>query len=146
MSRGNFKHGLRSTSTYNRWNAMKQRCLNPNNASYHRYGGRGISVCERWLKFENFFQDMGIAPDGMMIERIDNSKGYSPENCRWATFVDQCRNRRSNRLITAFGKTMMLSEWAEHFRIPMKNLWYRLNSGWDVEDALKHGKMKNQYG
>ncbi len=141
----NRSHGMRDTVTYNCWASMKNRCLNPNDESYHRYGGRGIKICERWMMFENFFEDMGERPKGMTIERINNNQGYSKDNCKWATVQEQCRNRRSNRWIEAFGKRMLLSDLAIQQKIPMKNLWYRLNAGWDVEEALRRGKCKNQY-
>ncbi|MCK5015416.1 MAG: AP2 domain-containing protein [Candidatus Omnitrophica bacterium] len=88
-------HGMRNTSEYKVWLDIRQRCNNPNNKSYVNYGGRGITVCEKWLKFENFFEDMGNRPDGLTIERIDNDKGYYKENCKWATYSEQGRNKRS---------------------------------------------------
>jgi hypothetical protein len=85
----------RKSRTYNSWAAMKERCLNPHNSKYSEYGGRGISVCERWMQFKNFLQDMGKRPRGKTLDRIDPDGGYSPDNCRWSTAKQQrCNQRR----------------------------------------------------
>lgn len=93
----NKTHGMSYTRTYRSWIKMKERCLNPNHDHYHRYGGRGIKICDRWLlSFENFLEDMGDRPEDRSLDRIDNNNGYEKNNCRWATRIEQNINRGYN--------------------------------------------------
>jgi hypothetical protein len=116
---------------------MKSRCNNPKMKNYHLYGARGITVCERWMfSFEAFLEDMGKKPEGYSLERIDNEKGYTPENCKWATYTDQCRNRRSTRRVVFEGKEILLPVLAEKFSISLTKLRQRLDRGWSPERAV----------
>ena len=94
----NTTHGRCETPAYRSWKSIKNRCINPKATGYKYWGGRGIKVCERWYKFENFYIDMGDRPEGMSIDRIDNDGNYEPGNCRWATRIEQNQNTRSNRI------------------------------------------------
>ena len=129
-------HKMSYTSTYKTWESMKQRCLNPKYTGYKNYGGRGIKVCDRWLKFENFYKDIGKRPNNRTIDRIDNNKGYYKENCRWANKTTQVNNRRDNRLIKYKGETKTLPEWARFYEINLNTLKWRIYSGWEVEKAF----------
>lgn len=131
-------HGGTGTPEYVVWCKMKERCDNPRATRYDLYGGRGIKVCERWASsFPNFLADMGPRPSRHhSIDRIDVNGGYYPENCRWATRVEQARNTRSNRLIEFRGETKTLTEWAELIGLGVSTLSLRLSAGWSIEDAL----------
>ncbi len=137
---GQLTHGMSKTRIYSIWCSMRKRCENPKATYYDDYGGRGISVCERWLTFENFHADMGDPPDGLTLDRTDNDKGYSPENCRWATRLDQSRNRRGRCSIAAFGKEMILAEWAQETGLKENTIRGRMRAGWSIERALSKPK------
>lgn len=128
---------------------MWARCTNPKNDSYADYGAKGITVCDRWLKFENFIADMGKRPSaGYSIDRENNAKGYTPGNCRWATAVQQNRNRPSvNVNLTLGGKTQCVAAWAKELGVSKHMLHGRINAGWSVERALtiRPRKQKNSY-
>jgi hypothetical protein len=131
-------HGMSYTPTYASWDAMRDRCTNPKATGYENYGGRGIALCERWRDFRNFYADMGDRPPGTTIERIDNNGNYEPGNCRWATNTEQSRNRRSNRVVAAFGESKPVSAWIEDSRcaVSMNALIWRLEDGWETEVAI----------
>lgn len=136
-------HGREGTSTYNIWAGLIQRCTNPHNREYPRYGGRGIAVCERWLKsFSDFLSDMGEKPAGKSIDRIDNDGNYEPGNCRWATRKEQQRNRSTTAMLTYRGKTLPMAAWAEKLGIKRKILERRIRDGWPLEKAFS----KHRYG
>lgn len=115
---------------------MKQRCLNPNNASFAHYGGRGITVCDQWREdFTAFLADMGQPPPGMWLDRRDNHGPYSKENCRWATPREQNQNRRGNRFVEWRGERLCIHEWGRRTGLG-QNISHRLRCGWSVERAL----------
>jgi len=133
---GGAKRGKR-LKIYAVWGAMIQRCTNPNNRQWKNYGNRGITVCERWMKFENFLEDMGKPPGhGYSIERKDNNGNYCKENCIWATRKEQNRNKRDNHLITFGGKTQCLTDWAEEIGIKQETILKRFRISWSIEKAL----------
>jgi len=131
------KHGGKGTRTYRIWQAMKNRCRNPNMVSYARYGGRGITVCPEWEKFENFLADMGECSDGMSIDRIENDKGYMPSNCRWATREEQASNTSKNIIIEHNGKSMTRTQWERELGLGATTLRSRFRSGMSLEKALQ---------
>lgn len=118
------------------WQAMIGRCHRPAHSAFRHYGARGISVCERWRVFENFYADMGDPPRGLTIERKDNNLGYSLDNCIWATMQEQNRNRRSTRWLEFDGKRMIMKDWAAHIGIAPTALARRLDCGWSIQRAL----------
>lgn len=129
-------HGMTNTPTYHVWRQIKQRCLNPKNARYADYGGRGITVCKRWSdSFSAFVSDMGEAPRGMSIDRVDNDRGYEPGNCRWATYSEQNSNYRRNVMVTFGGETMCMQAWARRLGIGWNALRNRLKR-WPKDRAL----------
>lgn len=140
-TRGWFKHGHAPSGhpsrEYRTWTSMKHRCNNPHDKCWASYGGKGIVVCDRWENsFNNFLEDMGPCPDGMQIDRIDNSKGYEPSNCRWTSGKINCNNKRNNHTLTFCGETHTVTEWARIRNIPVPTLFSRIYLGWSVSDAL----------
>jgi hypothetical protein len=132
------KRSVRESShEYWVWNAMVQRCTNPNNRGYMNYGGRGITVHPDWLKFKGFYRDMGVRPGkGFSIERMDNDKGYEPDNCLWVTRAEQNRNKRNNVLIAFNGENKCLPEWGREKGISPTTIKQRLSKGWSIERSL----------
>lgn len=137
------RNGLSTSPTYRTWSAMIQRCYDSGVAHYQRYGARGIEVCDEWRNsFESFLSDMGERPEGLTLDRIDSSKGYTPQNCRWATPKEQSRG--NSHLISAFGKEMSLIDWQHETGIRWTTLRKRIiDLKWDPEKALT--KEVNKY-
>lgn len=140
-TRGNYRHGGTTQTTkspeYITWSAMRNRCKNPRNERYFRYGGRGISVCDRWGDFAVFLADMGPRPSlDHTIDRIDNDGNYEPCNCRWMTRREQNSNQRHTRRLTAFGRTQSMSAWAREIGITRESLRDRIAKGMPIEDAI----------
>jgi hypothetical protein len=128
-------HGLTNSKSYRSWRAMKDRCSNKKHPAYQRYSN--IKIDEKWLIFQNFYDDMGDRPIGKTLDRIDNLKGYYKENCRWATYKEQGMNRCDNRILEFNGKSMTIMEWSEKLKINYSTLSMRINnSKWSVEKAL----------
>lgn len=139
-------HNATGTKTYLIWAAMLNRCRNKNVKEYPNYGGRGITVCERWYSFENFLADMGEQPAGLQIDRTDNNGNYSQENCRWVNRSENCNNRRNNKLIEHNGVTKTLSQTARDAGMAPQILGKRLFRGWDIEKALTQPVRKSING
>lgn len=130
-------HGLSQTPEYEVWSNMKRRCQEESNKAWKDYGGRGITVCDRWMDFTLFYSDIGPRPTPKhTLGRINNGAGYSPSNCRWETKTAQNNNTRSNRFLTFGGKTMTVSEWGRHVGVSSGLIFCRLRLGWSDERAV----------
>lgn len=131
----NTRHGMTNTKTWKAWSSMLERCTNEKSPSFHRYGARGIGVCERWKDFANFLEDMGHKPAGKSIDRIDNDGNYEPNNCRWADAKTQSRNRSSSVVVTLNGEKVLSVELADALGTTPATVTRRLRAGWSVERA-----------
>lgn len=133
---GHRRRGSMRSPTLISWENMHHRCRRPGHKSYKKYGGAGISICERWFMFANFLADMGERPKGTTLDRIDGTKGYEPANCRWATPKEQTNNLRTNRKVTLNGRTMNLKQWAEELGVSHQTLRHRLAAGWTHDQII----------
>lgn len=138
---GNMKRG-NGTKTYNTWRGMIARCEDPLNKRYDNYHGKGIEVCEEWHDFSVFLGDMGERPKGLTLDRIDNTKGYYKDNCRWATLSEQANNRSNNNLQTSNGKTMTIMQWSKYLGVHRNTLSNRMKQGWDFDAVVKYYESK----
>lgn len=131
------RHNMSGSSEYSSWESMKARCLNPKNRFYSNYGGRGIKVCERWMNFKNFLQDMGNKPSSdYTIDRIDVNGDYCPENCRWSDRHTQDRNRRTNIKFEINGEVKILMDIAKEHGLHQQTIKSRVSKGMTIEEAI----------
>ena len=138
MAALNKSHGMSSSKEFRSWMKAKDRCFNPKHPAYEKYGGRGIVMCDEWRNsFTAFYEYMGDCPRTYTLDRIDNSKGYEPGNCRWASKKEQAMNSCWPKLVTIDGVTKNLSEWATLNGLRKESVYNRINKlGWSVEDAV----------
>lgn len=131
-------HGATGTKLFDIWRKMLDRCYNPKSTSYKWYGAKGITVSPEWHDFETFKVDnAGFETTTLTIDRVDNSQGYSKENCRWATWKVQQNNRSSNRILELNGKSQTMQQWADEVGINFQTIYARVGRlGWDIARAL----------
>jgi hypothetical protein len=140
---GQYTHGLSKTRQYAIWNGILTRCNNQKTKSYETYGGKGIKVCKEWLMFSNFWLDMKDTYfENATIDRIDNNKGYSKENCRWATVKQQAQNKKKVTLYTHEGTTMCAGDWDKKLGLKNGTVYSRIKTGWDTLKAITTPKIK----
>lgn len=129
--------GRRIPGEFHSWASMTKRCTDPNCKNYDDYGGRGITICKRWKKFINFYNDMGKRPEPhYTLGRIDNNGNYKPSNCRWETWRDQCNNRRTSHWVEYDGQTKTIAEWSRIVNLGQHVILKRLRRGWSATDTL----------
>lgn len=141
LNRSPSHKGLQKTRAYGTWRQMKSRCYYPSNISYKEYGGKGITICKRWLSFENFYRDMGERPIGMSIDRINPFRGYSPSNCRWATSKQQGRNKKNTIKVRFRGELRSVRDWCDELGLPLYRTIERIKKGWPPHKAFTLPKI-----
>jgi hypothetical protein len=139
-------HRKFNSPEYNAWTNMKGRCYNYNHPRYFDYGGRGITVCDRWrTSFEEFLADMGERPSpNHTLDRKDNNGNYEPGNCRWATIEEQGNNKSNNVRIEFNGKSMTVAQWSRYLGIPIKRIYSRIKYGLKTEEVLSLESLKKR--
>lgn len=143
MTRTRQMHGYTGTAIYRIWVQMIGRCTNKNNKDYKYYGGRGITVCKEWRHdFLRFLSDMGHRPNGCVLDRKDNNKGYSSDNCRWATRKESTRNIRSNKIAKIGNQTMVFRDIEVSLGLSVGSIWHRLKRGWPLTKAISTPKSR----
>lgn len=146
VKHGHSKAGV-VTDTYSVWSSMRERCLSPSSPSFHHYGGRGITIYQRWEDYVNFLTDMGVKPNGKSIDRIDNNGNYEPSNCRWATPMEQARNRRTNHVVSYNGEIMTLVEFSRKVGVFPGNISRMLRkNGWSFNAVPSLKRVPHAHG
>jgi hypothetical protein len=132
------KHGMADTSMkeYRQWRDMRQRCNSSHHKLFPYYGGRGISICSEWDDFSKFHSDMGSCPQAMTLERIDNDANYSRDNCKWASWAEQARNKRNNNWQTSRGIRLIVADWATQLQVDPKTIMKRIKQGWTMDQVV----------
>jgi len=139
---GDAPYGKKKIKEYLAWANMKKRCFDKKHNSYKNYGARGIGVCTQWLNdYAQFLKDMGRCPEGFSLDRIDVNQGYSPENCKWSSKIDQCNNTRANVFITYNGKTQTLTQWSRELNLNSKRTESRFRVGLNPEKIFLKDKL-----
>ena len=128
--------GLSTSRTYDIWSGMRSRCDNPKNHAYHLYGAKGINYCKKWSSFEGFLEDMGESPSGLTLDRVDGTRGYCKENCRWADWYTQANNKCNNRIINYKGVDYTLAQLSRKVKMKKETLQARLRRGWSIEESV----------
>lgn len=135
---GNYRHGGSGTRIYRIWKSMRERCNTPTSSNYKKYGGRGIKICSEWDDFA-VFREWALShgySDDLTLDRIDNGKGYSPDNCRWTTYLEQAQNTRNTKIIEFNGERLSQSAWERKLGFRTGLISGRLSRGWNIERAL----------
>lgn len=140
----NATHGLSQKKIYKVWRSLMSRCYDTENPQYYRYGGRGITVSKEWHELTKFAEDMGDPPKGLQIDRVDNNKGYSKENCRWATRKENMNNREANVFINLNGESRTVSEWCAIFNFKTSTIYGRLKAGWETDKLFIKPDVRNR--
>ena len=149
MTKNMTKHGYYGTRLYRIWHQMKDRCYNRNAKHYSDYGGRGIRICDEWVDNPKAFIEWSLShgySDELTIDRTDNDKGYSPDNCRWVTGAKQQTNKRNNVMITFLGKTQCVAEWARELHINQQLIYGRIKRGWTNPTEIFYGRKEINNG
>lgn len=134
----NTVHGMHETRVYSIWEGIKERCLNQNRKEFKNYGGRGISLCKEWYKFEEFYKDMGDPPKNHIIDRKDNDGDYTKDNCRWVTYEQSNNNTRHNVYLTIGDETKTITQWCRRYGVKPSTAFARIFKGWDKIKAVSH--------